>query len=85
MAKEPSNSSQTYPDPADMSYEEAVEALESIVDRIESGEIGLEESIHAYRYGSALLRRCRAILDEAEQEIETLDAADDESADGGDS
>ena len=83
MAKKRGTSSQKSSDPADMSYEEAVEALESVVDRIESGEIGLEESIHAYRHGSALLRRCRAILDEAEQEIETLDAADDESAGGG--
>lgn len=85
MAKKPAKPSQKNRDPADMSYEKAVEALESIVDRIESGEIGLEESIHAYRYGSALLRRCRAILDQAEQEIETLDAADDQSAGGGES
>ena len=33
------------PDPADMRFEAAVEELESIIDRIEQGEIGLEESL----------------------------------------
>lgn len=54
-------------------YEEAAAELESIIDRIESGEIGLEESVRAYERGAALVRRCRAILERAEQRIEELD------------
>ena len=58
----------------ELSYEEAVERLEAIIDRIESGEIGLEESIAQYERGMALVRRCRDVLDRAQQRIETLEA-----------
>lgn len=62
-------------DPAGMPYEDAIEELETLIDRIESGEIGLEDSISAYERGVALLSRCRSALEQAEQRIETLDAA----------
>lgn len=61
--------------PENLSYEEAVALLESIIDRIESGEAGLEESIKEYERGAALIKRCRSILDRAEQRIEQLDAS----------
>lgn len=57
-----------------MTYEEAVAQLESILEKIESGEIGLEASIQEYERGVGLIKRCRAILDQAEQRIEHLDA-----------
>ena len=60
------------PDPDTMSYEQAIEELESIVARIEQGRIGLGESLDQYQRGAALLKRCRGILAEAEQQIETL-------------
>jgi exodeoxyribonuclease VII small subunit len=68
-----------------LTYEQAVEALESIIAQIEEGSIGLEESIAAYRRGTALIRRCKALLSHAEQEIETIESADaarDVSGDG---
>lgn len=65
----------TSPPVEGLTYEQAVEELESIIARIESGEIGLEESIRQYERGSALLGRCREILGQAEQRIERLDAA----------
>ena len=69
------------PNPVDeLSYESAVGELESIIERIESGEIGLEDSIHHYERGTNLLRRCRAILSRAEQRIERLDAGAIDSA-----
>lgn len=55
-----------------MGYEQAVEALESIIERIESGEIGLEASLAEYRRGVALVRHCRSILDSAEQQVRML-------------
>ncbi|MEM0983232.1 MAG: exodeoxyribonuclease VII small subunit [Planctomycetota bacterium] len=64
-----------------MSYEDAVGELEAIIDRIESGEVGLEDSITAYERGMALVKRCRGVLDQAEQRIETLEAS--RLADGG--
>ena len=57
-----------------MTYEQALAELESLIERIERGEIGLEESLAEYRRGTALLTRCRAILDTAEQQIEQLTA-----------
>lgn len=56
-------------------YEQAIEQLEQLVEKIESGEIGLEESIKAYEQGVGLIASCRAILNQAEQRIEQLDAA----------
>ncbi|MEO0965063.1 MAG: exodeoxyribonuclease VII small subunit [Planctomycetota bacterium] len=55
-----------------VSFEEAIARVEAIVERIESGEAGLEESIAAYEQGAALVKRCRAVLDRAERRIEEL-------------
>ena len=57
-----------------MTYEQALAELEALIERIERGEIGLEESLAEYRRGAALLKRCRGILDTAEQQIEQLTA-----------
>lgn len=53
-----------------MSFEQATEELEAIINRIEEGEIGLEQSLAERKRGEHLIRRCRAILDAAEQELE---------------
>lgn len=64
------------PDPASMTYEQAIEALEAIIRRHDEGSIGLEESIAAYRRGTALIRRCRELLDRAEQEIRVIEKSE---------
>jgi exodeoxyribonuclease VII small subunit len=58
-----------------------VAELSSIVERIEDGAIGLEETLAQRQRGEALIRRCRAILERAEQDLqattpEELDASD---------
>ncbi len=60
------------PPRAPLSYEAAVERLESIVAQIESGEIGLEDSMALYEEGIALTQRCKEILATAEQRVEAL-------------
>jgi exodeoxyribonuclease VII small subunit len=72
--KEPSSSDDAELDAevASLPFEAAVERLESIIERIEDGSVGLEETLGEYRRGHALLRRCRAILDGAEREIRRL-------------
>jgi len=50
-------------------FEQAVERLEAIVDRIESGEIGLEQSLAEYEAGIKLLAHCRGILEQAESRL----------------
>jgi exodeoxyribonuclease VII small subunit len=56
------------------SFEESVAELEKIVAAIESGQIGLEESLAKYEQGMELVKRCRGILDRAEKRIEQLTA-----------
>ncbi len=65
---------QTGPTPESMSFEHAVEELESIIERIEQGQIGLEESLAQRRRGDALIKRCRSVLDAAEQELAQITA-----------
>ncbi|TVQ32191.1 MAG: exodeoxyribonuclease VII small subunit [Phycisphaeraceae bacterium] len=56
----------------EIGFEEAVQRLEQIIDRIERGEVPLEESLREYERGVALVRRCRGILDRAEQRVREL-------------
>jgi exodeoxyribonuclease VII small subunit len=58
--------------PQDLSFEEALSRVEQIIERIESGEIGLEQSLTEYENGVELVRRCRAILDRAQQKVDDL-------------
>jgi exodeoxyribonuclease VII small subunit len=58
-------------------FEQALGQLERIVEQIENGEIGLEESIARYEEGTRLIRQCRVILDAAEKKIQLLAKADD--------
>jgi len=53
-------------------FESAIRDLESIVDEIERGEIGLEKSMSEYERGMGLVARCREILAAAEQKVEEL-------------
>ena len=67
----------TEPDPndpsvAELGFEEAIEELERIVERMEGGEATLEESLREYARGDALVRRCRQVLDQAEQRIQSI-------------
>jgi exodeoxyribonuclease VII small subunit len=68
------------PDPERMSFEQLLEELESIIGQIEEGKVGLEESLARYQRGTHLIRRCREILDKAEQEVERLTAPSPEEA-----
>jgi len=55
-----------------LTYEEAVGRLEEIVNRLEDGEIPLEESLSAFQEGVALSRYCREKLAEIEYKVEYL-------------
>jgi exodeoxyribonuclease VII small subunit len=66
-------------------FEQALEEAEAIVERIESGRVGLEESIKQFERAMGLLRRCREILKKAEQRVEELSGqlTDLEGGEGG--
>lgn len=63
-------------DIAGLSFEKALKELESIVSRLERGDVELEESIAIYERGEALRAHCDALLKRAEAKVEkiTLDA-----------
>ena len=54
------------------SFEAALQRLESIVQRLEKGELPLEESLVLYEEGVRLARLCHGKLEEAEGKIELL-------------
>lgn len=60
-----------------LKFEDAMERLDAIVAAMESGEIGIEESITKYEEAMSLAAHCRKVLDQAEQRIQKiqLDAA----------
>jgi exodeoxyribonuclease VII small subunit len=52
--------------------EKALEELEAIVTRLESGDLPLEQALKEFEHGVKLTRRCQAALQEAEQKVEIL-------------
>lgn len=52
-----------------MSFEDAMKELETVVQRLESGEVPLEDSIKLYERGAALKAHCQKKLAEAEEKV----------------
>ena len=71
MAKAPAAPSSTQPDP--VSYEAALEELEQLVGRIESGQLPLDQMLAGYQRGATLLAFCRHRLDAVQDQIKVLD------------
>lgn len=65
---------------AEMSFEEALAALERVVTDLESGEVALERSIELYERGAALRAHCEAKLRDAELKVEKIVAGPDGTA-----
>lgn len=62
-------------DIANLSYEEAYDALEALVARMESGALPLEQTVALYERGQQLAAHCQALLEEAELKIKLVDEA----------
>jgi exodeoxyribonuclease VII small subunit len=60
------------PDDATHDFEQALKELEQIVERMEKGDITLEESLQCFEHGIALTRRCQEALRTAEQKVQIL-------------
>ena len=61
-----------------MSFEEAMRELETIVQRLESGDIDLEESIEIYSRGTKLKQHCEAKLKAAQSKVEKIVGTNEE-------
>lgn len=78
-------------------FEDSLKQLEDLVERLESGEVSLEESLQDFEHGVALVRKLRERLEQAQQRVdkiveqeggetaaESMDLVDDEDEDMGD-
>ncbi len=59
---------------AEMTFEEAMAALEQVVNQLERGDVALEQSIALYEKGAALKAHCAAKLATAEAKVEMIRA-----------
>ena len=66
----------------EMSFEQAMAELESVVGRLERGDVPLEESITLYERGAALRAHCAARLKAAEERVEQITLGEDGKAAG---
>jgi exodeoxyribonuclease VII small subunit len=56
----------------EMSFEEAMAELETVVGHLERGDVALEESIRLYERGAELKKRCETKLKEAEEKVAAI-------------
>jgi exodeoxyribonuclease VII small subunit len=72
----------------DLSFEQAIENLTQIVDKIETVQVSLAESLQQYEKGMAMIKHCRGVLLDAEKRIEQIagndaeDERDEDTEDG---
>jgi exodeoxyribonuclease VII small subunit len=59
--------------PEAMTFEESSEELDAIVKRIDAGEADLEAMMKEHARGQLLVNRCRSLLEEAEQQLKTME------------
>lgn len=67
------------PAPSVSDFEQSLEALEQLVERMESGDMTLEESLAAYERGVGLYRHCQTALEQAELRVRMLGDPQDPS------
>jgi exodeoxyribonuclease VII small subunit len=58
--------------PSDPDFEQALAELEKLVERLERGDLPLDEALRTFERGIALTRHCQAALKAAQQKVEIL-------------
>ena len=66
------NSQEIPADIAKMSFEEALKELEQIVEKLDSGQVDLDQSIDIYTRGSLLKQHCEAKLRNAQERVDKI-------------
>ena len=61
------------------SFEEALTALETIVEALENGDLPLEEAVKKYQEGMALAKHCHGLLEDAEKVLTKVMTKEGES------
>lgn len=62
----------------ELDFEAALAQLESIVGRLEQGQVGLTESLDQYEMGVQYLKQCYRLLERAEKRVEILSGMDED-------
>ena len=75
MARKSTASSPQDPSPV-ATFETSLDALETLVERMEQGGLNLEESLSAYERGIGLYRECQTALEQAELRVRLLSDLD---------
>lgn len=65
--------------PENMSFEATIEELDGLVDRLENGDLTLDDALKKFERGIALARASQAKLSEAEQRVSILLSEDDQA------
>lgn len=71
-----SKSARNEADANEATFEESLASLEGIVAKLESGDVGLGESLEAYERGIGQLKKCHKLLAAAERRVEILSGFD---------
>jgi exodeoxyribonuclease VII small subunit len=61
----------------EFSFEKSLAELQKLVEALENGNVGLDESLALFERGVELVRLCNKRIDEAEQRVLTVRVADD--------
>lgn len=65
-------STKSQPDPASADFDRSLAELEAIVEKLEQGDLSLDESLRQFERGVQLTRACQSALKTAEQKVEIL-------------
>jgi|GEM_PF-257127 len=68
---------------AKLTYEQAIEKIEDILESVETGDVGLEDALAHCEDGAKLVTHCRAILDRVEERVGKLTAGKAGQLEGG--
>lgn len=60
-----------------LTFEQATERLEAIVNEMENGKVTLDRSLELFEEGVSLVKQCNTMLDKAEQKVSMLVKTDD--------
>ena len=63
-------------DKPQLSFEDALAELETLVETLERGELSLEDSLHSFERGVSLTKTCQEALKQAEQKVRILSGDD---------
>lgn len=67
------------PPKGNIDFEASLQELEALVERMEQGDLSLEQSLKDFEHGVALTRSCQQALQEAEQKVQILMKKDEQS------